>query len=249
MLWVIMHTTNKSAGNVLFLILIAVALFAALSYVVTQSTRTSGRDVSAEKAKLAASQYLQKINEFSVAINRLKIAGAYDQVLFNDSAPSNNGTCYKGTNTISGCKTIGLFHSSTGVSPPIASDEWPDWSDASYRYWSEWSVWNERTLIQNRELTTQEPDDYIYVGPVQKEVCEELSYMLNREKKTDYTFNVLGGGVGYSNHYMDVNDRANIIYYPVELSGNSRTINYETANGCMEEGANKYYFLFLTQEH
>jgi len=50
---------SPKAGNVLFLILIAVALFAALSYAVTSSSRSGTGGVGEDKAKLAASTLLQ----------------------------------------------------------------------------------------------------------------------------------------------------------------------------------------------
>ena len=64
---------RAQSGNVLFLILIAVALFAALAYAVTNSTRTGGGDTSAESAKAMASALLQYGTSLSQAILRLQI--------------------------------------------------------------------------------------------------------------------------------------------------------------------------------
>lgn len=60
-------------GNVLFLILIAVALFAALAYAVTQSSRSSGDGVTRDKAKLAASTIIQYATGVEQAVSRLKL--------------------------------------------------------------------------------------------------------------------------------------------------------------------------------
>jgi len=99
-------TDNRESGNVLFLILIACALFAALSYVIINSTRTSGGSISKEKAKLEASALTQFGTSMEVAVGRLLISGcSEDQISFetprsqawgaghnyyNANAPTNN---------------------------------------------------------------------------------------------------------------------------------------------------------------
>ena len=71
-------------GNVLFLILIAVALFAALSYAVTQSSR-SGGDASRETNVLNAAQLTQYPTSLRTAVLRLIIDGFQDTgILYNE---------------------------------------------------------------------------------------------------------------------------------------------------------------------
>lgn len=71
-------------GNVLFLILIAVALFAALSYAVTQSTRSGGGDASNEKNLVNSAWLPDYTNSVIVALTRLTMSGAFtnDTVCF-----------------------------------------------------------------------------------------------------------------------------------------------------------------------
>ena len=81
-----MKKTTNQKGNVLFLILIAVALFAALSYAVTQSSR-SGGDASRETNILNAAQLTQYPTSIRTAVLRLVIDGYQDtNILYTNPA-------------------------------------------------------------------------------------------------------------------------------------------------------------------
>lgn len=67
--------SKAQSGNILFLILIAVALFAALSYAVTSSTRGGSTNVSPDKYRLIASQIQQYGATLSSAITRMRVSG------------------------------------------------------------------------------------------------------------------------------------------------------------------------------
>jgi hypothetical protein len=70
-----MKRTNRAErGNALFLILIAVALFAALSYAVTQSGRGGGT-VDRETAMISAGQITQYPSALRTAVTRMVITG------------------------------------------------------------------------------------------------------------------------------------------------------------------------------
>lgn len=103
-----MITTTKEnvrqRGNILFLILLAVVLFAALAYAVTSSMRGGGKDASSEEGELWVSQIFQQATTLEQTVNRLTLNGCKDTQLnfvnsatgttlySNPSAPA-NGSC------------------------------------------------------------------------------------------------------------------------------------------------------------
>jgi hypothetical protein len=87
----IKHFKKTEKGNALFLILIAVALFAALSYAVTQSGRGGG-GVDREQALISASQVTQYGAGLRTTVTRMVITGsAVTDLEFdsNNSDPTN----------------------------------------------------------------------------------------------------------------------------------------------------------------
>jgi hypothetical protein len=83
------HKTSKARtsekGNVLFLILIAVALFAALSYAVTQSSRSGSGDAGSETNLVNSAQITQYPSSVRTSIIRMMVSKgvAVDQLLFD----------------------------------------------------------------------------------------------------------------------------------------------------------------------
>ncbi len=237
--------TKDNSGNVLFLILIAIGLFAALSIAVTQSSRGSA-SITKESVRLIATQKLQYIHMYIEAINRLRVIEGYNQVIFDDRPPSNNGTCYRGRFAVPNCRVIGLFHQSTGVYPPQPSKDWPEWSDSSYRYWNYWGWWSERGRINGQDVATQEPDEYFWIGPVQREVCIELNIRLNGTSDMLPPETIVGGGYGYVVSGA-LHDGLNTSY-SFRVGGASNSYNYTANQGCQEYGPDNFYFLYFFRE-
>ena len=78
---------DRQKGNVLFLILIAVALFAALSYAVTKSTNSGGANSSQEKGKTKAAQFAQYGAAVSAAITKLRTINGCSDTQINFENP------------------------------------------------------------------------------------------------------------------------------------------------------------------
>lgn len=101
---------SGESGNVLFLILIAVALFAALSYAVTQSTRSGGGDAGRETTLVNSSTITQYPASIKTAIVRMLVSNGVtvDQLTFDP--PSSFST----TLTTPTLEAQNVFHPSGG---------------------------------------------------------------------------------------------------------------------------------------
>lgn len=103
---------QNEKGNILFLILLAVILFAALSYAVTQSLRGGGTDASSEKNLVKSAQITQYPVGVRAAILRM-IVGGTDVTTLNFDPPSTFGDAGW---TTTGTKQLALnvFHPTGG---------------------------------------------------------------------------------------------------------------------------------------
>lgn len=85
---------QRERGNILFLILLAVVLFAALSYAVTQSMRGGGKDATDESLQSQASAILQYLKQIDSGVQRLHLSGgvAYETMSFGYDSRTFGGT-------------------------------------------------------------------------------------------------------------------------------------------------------------
>ncbi|MAM34830.1 MAG: hypothetical protein CMH28_07125 [Micavibrio sp.] len=130
-------------GNVLFLILIAVVLFAALSYAVTRSTQSSG-NINEEEASLAASQITQYATLINQSVIRLKaISGCSDTDISFHYDSNGNGTLetdgsdnyYNNTVTNNDCYVFHPDGAGLAYIPPKL--EWLDGVNSAQNHYGE----------------------------------------------------------------------------------------------------------------
>lgn len=114
---------QRQSGNVLFLILIAVALFAVLSYAVTSSTRSGGGSITKEKAKSNAAAIIEYGASLRSAIMRMKVSNGCTNTnldFSNTIYKKNTGTAMNSANsTAPADKKCHLFAAEGGNLPAI----------------------------------------------------------------------------------------------------------------------------------
>lgn len=93
---------DLNAGNALFLILIAVALFAALTFVVIQSTRTGAGSTDNETSRLEASKIMSYVNQLRTATLRVSARGTAVQDIEVNDGNSTAAICAPSPNCIFG---------------------------------------------------------------------------------------------------------------------------------------------------
>lgn len=179
----------KESGNVLFLILIAVALFAALSYAVTQSTRSGSGDAAGEKNLISSAQLTQYPAGIRTALVRMIISNGTAEENLSFNRPSDFGDLTGGT----GEESMGVFHpNGGGANYSLApADIMSGSSQGQWRFNSD----NEINLIGvtgGAGPTTASADIIAFLPDVSQSICsrvnEELGLPTTPPAETDAVY-------------------------------------------------------------
>lgn len=107
---------QSEAGNILFLILLAVALFAALSYAVTSSIKGGTKDASSENWQAAAADLLQQMSQVDLALSRMQMTGGLrpEDISFETTSLRYDGATVSWANSNCTNNTCKLFNVNGG---------------------------------------------------------------------------------------------------------------------------------------
>jgi type II secretory pathway pseudopilin PulG len=177
-------------GNVLFLILIAVALFGALSYAVTQSTR-GGSSADKETIELKAVEFIQQAALITQTIKRKYLLGYDGQIQFSQDPENLSGTVYLPNRTQTTGKTIGFFTPDISglntLAPPIETRTTGS---------SGWGIVYNSSLEHNGvHVGTSDGDEFIRMRHLTDEACIAINKGLHGESRIG---SQTGGSVGGS---------------------------------------------------
>lgn len=227
-------------GNVLFLILIAVVLFAALSYAVTQSSRGGG-NANSESLKIKAAQLTQYGAAIKTAVMRMKLTGTDDAEFCFDTDLIAEPKWYDGA---PGCADDGnkVFHADGGGATFQDIDE--TYLDSGYSASDQYGlpIFTGRSQVALIGENT-EAELLMLVPYLKLEICEELNRSLGIPLpiEHDYTccgidvakqFNGSYGGQDAIGAHDDVTDPAR------------RTIYEGFSEGCFSETSGGLYIYY-----
>jgi hypothetical protein len=160
---------GDESGNVLFFILIAVALLAALSIAITQGSRDSSSGVTADKQRLLASEIIDYGDTVQKAVAMLRLRGVtFDALRFATTAL---GTTY---GTAGAAPTNEVFNIAGGG--VIYKDETPDAMAAPQSY--VFTAGNEVTGVGTTCAGDSCTDLLILLPGINQDVCMEINALI-----------------------------------------------------------------------
>ena len=206
-------------GNVLFLILIAVALFAALSYAVMSSSRGSGSGTEAEQAELDISVLLNQLSSLKTELLRVQFDG--DVVLFNTATgdfydPAWNPTIIQ--------PPLDLKDSDSGV----ADDDFT------------WRLYTLRTRLAGLEQGTTAEDQYISLPGVRQSFCEAFNLEFYGVSTPGVVTSTFTPGRNYTMSYVN----RSMMPLTTQTVGAGFMYDFSIQEGCfVSAGVYSLYFL------
>lgn len=217
---------KSQSGNVLFYILIAVALLAALSFAVTQSGRGSGKQISDERARLLASEIIEYANTISNGATQLRLRYSSNALDFSNS--DNTGFTGDYTNPNSTGAENQIFNvAGAGINYQKISDDAIDTSCGSGGPGEWWFLIG----IGIEEIGDTAKSELVAQGRcIQKNVCTKINDLLGVNNPGNNPPSASwGGSVNFQGSFIDT------------ATTTAAAVKGQPAF-CYESGVSQYFF-------
>lgn len=169
---------SGESGNVIFYILIAVALLAALSYSVAQSGRSSLKNLSQEKSRLFATEIIEQGNTLATTTSQLRLRGYKDtEISFENDIVTGyeNPDC-----DVDGCKVFSL--NGGGVHYLAPKSEWLDPAFSGNAQYGEIYIHGAAHIP---EIGLDADDLIVFIPYIRREICLAINERLGIDLSVD----------------------------------------------------------------
>lgn len=168
---------NNQEGSIFFYILIAVALFAALSYAVSRNNDGSTNVFTEEQAKIAAQEIIEYGNTVATAVQKLRLRGCSDtEISFENDIVSG----YTNASSPSD-KSCHVFDVNGGnINWQAIPEERLESDHSAYNAYGQ-IYFGDKVQIESigDTCSTSDCTDLIFQGPhLKKEICEMINFTL-----------------------------------------------------------------------
>lgn len=234
------RTTER--GNVLFLILIAVALFAALSYAVTQSSRSGGGDANSEKSLVSSSALTQYPAGIRTSIVRMIVSNgvSVDELLFDD--PSN----FSNLATPAQKKT-GVFYPTTGGGATYSLGAADMMASGSYGTW----VFSSKFQVQNIGISAVDGSGneiIAFLPGITKSLCIKMDQQLGIAATSDAPTGEIATTVTVAADNMDTAHVGIPTSVTATIGSTASSPLLGQPFGCMKSGNGTYIYYHVLVE-
>lgn len=184
---------SNQSGSALVFILIGIALFAALSWAIMQSSRGSAGALTQEQARLAATEIIAYGDAIAQAVQTLRLRGCTQtEISFSNNggmSKSGNGVAFNYTNVNEPSDgSCNVFHMNGGkVIPKILSSGYVDPSlvPGTWMHAQSFYVSASRVIGHGSDSATPEGTDLLlWIGRLKPEVCRAVNSILDIPSET-----------------------------------------------------------------
>lgn len=195
------NSNNDEKGNVLFLILIAVALFAALSYAVTQTSQSGSGDASNETTLISSAQITQYPASVRTSIIRMMISNNVEVTQLEFNPPSDFSNC-----SSSGTRCV--FHPSGGGATyqQAPADVMDDGNPGVWSFNGDFEIVN--LGISADDGTAAGNEIIAFLPGIKQSICEKVNSELSFATTTPVITTTIAGADAATPGYLRIMDNA-----------------------------------------